>query len=1019
MTALLRMISYTEDQATALVPDAGTLKRGHELAAPAKWAGLGRTDTAAWGECAGSGTKPYLTGIDLMVPAFKCSCPSRVFPCKHGAGLLLLLARQPELLPPAAPPTWLAEWLDKRQTKQEEQAARPAAAPALSAPAADSAAPPAAPDKARLKREAQRQARMAAGAADLETWLLDLLRTGLADLPGRPRDFWETPVARLVDNQLPGLAAVLRELAAYPGTGADWASRLLGRLGELYLLLRAWANRAALPPAARLEVAQQVGIILKKDELLADPAALAVADTWLVLGQHTWPEDRLTARRSWLHGQHSGRRALVLEFAFGGQPFATALLPQERYAGELVFYPGLLPLRAVASAGLARRADAPGPRPTPRSLAAMLDAYAAALALQPWLREFPASVGAVVGRDAAGGWLLHDPESGAALPLRLPDERRGWQLLARSGGQPLALFGEWDGREFRVLSYWPAMTDEALAATGEEPEPAAAPAPIAVIPTPAAEPQAVLPPPAPATNPWPALLRVALLGTRQTTETLPELHLGEFSAAATREQQLLGDAGTLALMRKAGFQPLTSALPPAAPPEAWPLLGPTGQALLRQLLSRPHYRTLLSNYLEQLAQHQRVVPPILLAEVLSWLQDQSWAAPFVEGALGARGQWLAAQNPNWLFAVAAAARHAPTEADWHTGPTPRRRLFLEKLLLTDPARATHLLADALPQEAAATQVALLGALDTLPLAAPLPADFAPTLVPLLAARGKEVRQAAARWLARVADSPLLPRLWARAAPLVQVKRKLLGRAKLTISLPPAWSAEWQRDGIEQRTSDYAGGEKAGQLGQLLALLPPGRWAAAWGVPAAEAVALAAASDWAAVLLPAWLRAARLHHDADFALALLLHEAGQPSLPPKSRLLVEASWVLSPAQKTAWLLAALPASAATLPASSAWANWLPLAGQPWPAALGQRALPLLRAALRQPPSWAPEQTERDAAVRSLLFSLGDSPDPDLLPLLTAGLGDLADLEPRFADEVAQLLELLTLRPQLAASLAEAA
>lgn len=320
--------------------------------------------------------------------------------------------------------------------------------------------------------------------------------------------------------------------------------------------------------------------------------------------------------------------------------------------------------------------------------------------------------------------------------------------------------------------------------------------------------------------------------------------------------------------------------------------------------------------------YQWVVPPMLLAEVLGWLQDQSWAAPFIEVALGARP---VAGGPKHRLAL---CRGCGRQARAHRGrlahrPAPRRQLFLEKLLLTDPAHAARLLADALSQEAAATQVALLGALDALPLAPPLPADFAPALAPLLASRGKEVRQTAARWLARVADSPLLPRLWTRAEPLVQVKHKVLGRAKLIIALPPAWSAEWQRDGIAQKTSDYAGGEKAGQLGQLLALRPPGRWAAAWGVPAAETVALAAASDWAAVLLPAWLRAARLHHNADFALALLLHEASQPSLPPRSRLIVEASGVLSPDQKTTWLLATLPAPAATLPASSAWAHWLPL------------------------------------------------------------------------------------------------
>jgi len=115
------MISYSEDQARAFVTDAGTLQRGQQLAQPAKWNNLGRTDDTAWGECAGSGSKPYLTGIDLREPAFKCSCPSRVFPCKHGAGLLLLLARQPALFPIATPPGWLDEWLAKRQQTQAKK----------------------------------------------------------------------------------------------------------------------------------------------------------------------------------------------------------------------------------------------------------------------------------------------------------------------------------------------------------------------------------------------------------------------------------------------------------------------------------------------------------------------------------------------------------------------------------------------------------------------------------------------------------------------------------------------------------------------------------------------------------------------------------------------------------------------------------------------------------------------------------------------------------------------------------
>ena len=42
-----------------------------------------------WGLCAGSGKNPYQTIVDLSGPAYKCSCPSRKFPCKHALGLLL------------------------------------------------------------------------------------------------------------------------------------------------------------------------------------------------------------------------------------------------------------------------------------------------------------------------------------------------------------------------------------------------------------------------------------------------------------------------------------------------------------------------------------------------------------------------------------------------------------------------------------------------------------------------------------------------------------------------------------------------------------------------------------------------------------------------------------------------------------------------------------------------------------------------------------------------------------------
>ena len=82
------------NQILALAPDPASAKAGSQLATPRNWSNLGTSDSALWGECQGSGKTPYRTQIDLGGPAFKCTCPSRKFPCKHGLGLYLLRAAE-------------------------------------------------------------------------------------------------------------------------------------------------------------------------------------------------------------------------------------------------------------------------------------------------------------------------------------------------------------------------------------------------------------------------------------------------------------------------------------------------------------------------------------------------------------------------------------------------------------------------------------------------------------------------------------------------------------------------------------------------------------------------------------------------------------------------------------------------------------------------------------------------------------------------------------------------------------
>ena len=83
-------MELTSESVLALAPDASSVKAAQALLKPGQWPTLGFNENAVWGECKGSGSKPYQVEADLSGPVFKCTCPSRKFPCKHSLALLLL-----------------------------------------------------------------------------------------------------------------------------------------------------------------------------------------------------------------------------------------------------------------------------------------------------------------------------------------------------------------------------------------------------------------------------------------------------------------------------------------------------------------------------------------------------------------------------------------------------------------------------------------------------------------------------------------------------------------------------------------------------------------------------------------------------------------------------------------------------------------------------------------------------------------------------------------------------------------
>jgi hypothetical protein len=429
---------WTADKIIALAPDDASAKAGRGLASARKWVTLGQDERAVWGECQGSGSSPYQTQIDLSEPAFKCSCPSRKFPCKHALGLFLLTDADPKSFKQSTPPDWVGKWLEGRSAKAEKKAKK----------AEDEAAAPPDPE-AQAKRAAERAKKLAGGMAELERWLHDLVRQGIATVQQRPEGFFEKCAARMVDAQAPGCARLLREMGAIPATGDGWHARLLDRAGRLHLLVEGYKRVDSLPPPVAADVRSLVGFVQREEDVVR--AAEPVKDRWFVLGQRVEEEDRLRVQRTWLRGSTTGRATLVLSFAHVSQPggLVTSLVVGTAVDATAAYFPGALSLRAV----MTDRQGTPGlleSMPGEVTALAAVAKYAAALARNPWLERFPMALTSVVPVRRGEAWAVADGE-GRLLPLRRTFGP-AWELLALSGGSPVGLFGEWDGESLLPLS---------------------------------------------------------------------------------------------------------------------------------------------------------------------------------------------------------------------------------------------------------------------------------------------------------------------------------------------------------------------------------------------------------------------------------------------------------------------------------------------------------------------------------------------------------------------------------------
>lgn len=413
-------------QILEMAPDPSSRKAGQDLARPAKWSVLACDGNVSWGEIKGSGASPYRTAVDLStaVPAYKCSCPSRKFPCKHGLGLMLVAATDPAALRSSSFPDWVVTWMSGRAGR----------ASAL-------AHPKPVDEKAQAKRRDQRNTKVDSGMQELGTWMGDLARQGLASLRSEPIAFWERMGARLVDAQAPGMARRIRSLGSMVVGNQPGA---LEEIGRVTMLLRAWTVRETLPPGLRAELFSSIGFNVTQDDLASvEP----VQDTWTVLGHvHGEDDDGLRSRTVWMSGRDTGRIASLVDYAAGSRPWPAAPAPGDAFRGDLAFHPSAFPLRAVIRSGTHPSSHT---HPCHHDIASMLDVVAAAVALVPWIEAVPVSVREVrlgmLGKDIA----LADA-SGGAVRMAGGNAAEALRALARNG--PVDLFGLWSSGMLHPVS---------------------------------------------------------------------------------------------------------------------------------------------------------------------------------------------------------------------------------------------------------------------------------------------------------------------------------------------------------------------------------------------------------------------------------------------------------------------------------------------------------------------------------------------------------------------------------------
>lgn len=253
-------MALTLDRIEVLAPDQASLAAARKLLKPSSWPTLAEAEGLAWRECQGSGSTPYRVVVNEGDAGYKCTCPSRKFPCKHTLALMWMRAEKSVAFTPAPVPDWVKDWLSRRRvtadtTSKSADEAKSKPRPSIhltDIPDATAQVDPKAEQRAAAARErnrADRESTILAGLEELDVWLSDQVQQGMANFVSQAAQSCRTIAQRLVDAKASGLAGRLDALPTRLFTlpGPVRPSAAIRELGQINLISHAYRRADQLP----------------------------------------------------------------------------------------------------------------------------------------------------------------------------------------------------------------------------------------------------------------------------------------------------------------------------------------------------------------------------------------------------------------------------------------------------------------------------------------------------------------------------------------------------------------------------------------------------------------------------------------------------------------------------------------------------------------------------------------------------------------------------------------------------